>query len=114
VKVVFSARGRDDHLWWQRQDRKLLKRINQLTQDVMRIGNEGIGKPEPLKHGFQGYWSRRVNDEHRLVYKVVDHEVRIAACRYHDEPWPRWAARAAAKGGGPIRLTVRCCCSCRQ
>jgi toxin YoeB len=83
VKVVFSSRGWDDYLWWQRQDRKLLKRINQLIQDVMRNGNEGIGKPEPLKHGFQGYWSRRINDEHRLVYKVVDDEVRIAACRYH-------------------------------
>jgi toxin YoeB len=83
VKVAFSSRGWDDYLWWQRQDRKLLKRINQLMQDVMRNGNEGIGKPEPLKHGFQGYWSRRINDEHRLVYKVVDDEVRIAACRYH-------------------------------
>jgi toxin YoeB len=85
VKVVFSARGWDDYLWWQQQDRKLLKRINQLIQDVVRHGNEGIGKPEPLKHGFQGYWSRRINDEHRLIYKVVDDEVRIAACRYRYE-----------------------------
>ena len=85
MKVVFSARGWDDYLWWQQQDRKLLKRINQLIQDVMRNGNEGIGKPESLKHGFQGYWSRRINDEHRLVYKVVEKEVRIAACRYHYE-----------------------------
>lgn len=85
MKIVFSSRGWDDYLWWQQQDRKLLKRINQLIQDVMRNGNEGIGKPEPLKHGFQGYWFRRINDEHRLVYKVVDDEVRIAACRYHYE-----------------------------
>lgn len=85
MKIVFSSRGWDDYLWWQCQDRKLRKRINQLIQDVMRNGNEGIGKPEPLKHGFQGYWSRRINDEHRLVYKVVDDEVRIAACRYHYE-----------------------------
>lgn len=85
MRVVFSARGWDDYLWWQQQDRKLLRRINQLIQDVVRHGNEGIGKPEPLKHGFQGYWSRRINDEHRLVYKVVDDEVRIAACRYHYE-----------------------------
>ena len=77
MKVVFSTRGWDDYLWWQRQDRKLLNRINQLIQDVLRNGNEGIGKPEPLKHGFQGYWSRRINDEHRLVYKVVDDEVRV-------------------------------------
>lgn len=85
MKVVFGARGWDDYLWWQRQDRKLLKRINQLIRDVMRNGNEGIGRPEPLKHGFQGYWSRRINDEHRLIYKVTDDEVRIAACRYHYE-----------------------------
>lgn len=85
MKVVFSARGWDDYLWWQQQDRKLLKRINLLIHDVARNGNEGIGKPEPLRHGFQGYWSRRINDEHRLVYKVVDDEVRIAACRYHYE-----------------------------
>jgi toxin YoeB len=85
VKVVFSTRGWDDYLWWQQQDRKLLKRINQLIQDAMRNGNEGIGKPEPLKHGFQGYWSRRINDEHRLVYKIVEDEIRVAACRYHYE-----------------------------
>lgn len=85
MKVVFSARGWDDYLWWQQQDRKLLKRINLLIQDIGRNGNEGLGKPEPLKHGFQGYWSRRINDEHRLVYKVVDDQVRIAACRYHYE-----------------------------
>jgi toxin YoeB len=85
VKIVFSARGWDDYVWWRQQDRKLLKRTNQLIQDVVRHGNEGIGKPEPLKHGFQGYWSRRINDEHRLIYKVVDDEARIAACRYHYE-----------------------------
>lgn len=85
MKVVFSTRSWDDYLWWQQQDPKLLKRINHLIQDVMRNGNEGIGKPEPLKHGFQGYWFRRINDEDRLVYKVVEDEVRIAACRYHYE-----------------------------
>ena len=85
MKVVFSARGWEDYLWWRQQDRKVLKRTNQLIQDIMRNGNEGLGKPEPLKHGFQGYWSRRITDEHRLVYKVVDDEVRIAACRYHYE-----------------------------
>ena len=54
-----------------------------LIQDVIRNGNEGIGKPEPLKHDFAGYWSRRITDEHRLVYKIAEGEVRIAACRYH-------------------------------
>lgn len=85
MRIVFSARAWEDYLWWQQQDRKLLKRINRVIEDVTRHGNEGIGKPEPLKHGFQGYWSRRISDEHRLVYKVLDDEVRIAACRYHYE-----------------------------
>ncbi|MBA2560438.1 MAG: Txe/YoeB family addiction module toxin [Propionibacteriales bacterium] len=67
---------------WQTQDRKVLKR-NLLIQDVVRDGNEGIGKPEPLQHDFAGYSLRRITDEHRLVYKVSEGEVRIAACRYH-------------------------------
>lgn len=83
MKIVFDADAWDDYLWWQAQDRKTLKRINTLIRDVERTGNEGIGKPEPLKHGLHGYWSRRITDEHRLVYKVVGDEVRIAACRYH-------------------------------
>ncbi|MDQ0612558.1 toxin YoeB [Microbacterium sp. W4I4] len=83
MKITFSPEAWDDYLWWQAQDRKLLKRINQLIMDIVRNGNEGIGKPEPLKHGFSGYWSRRINAEHRLVYRLVDDEVRIAACRYH-------------------------------
>lgn len=70
---------------WQQQDRRVLKRINALITNIQRNGNEGIGKPEPLKHGFQGYWSRRITDEHRLVYKVIQDEIRIAACRYHYE-----------------------------
>lgn len=83
MSIVFSAAAWEDYLWWQQQDRKLLKRINVLIRDIERHGNEGIGKPEPLKHGFQGYWSRRINDEHRLVYKIAGDDVRIAACRYH-------------------------------
>ncbi len=85
MSIVFSSTAWDDYVWWQQQDRKLLKRINQLIRDIERNGNEGIGKPEPLKHGFHGFWSRRINDEHRLVYKLVGDEVRIAACRYHYE-----------------------------
>jgi hypothetical protein len=73
----------DDYLWWQTEDRRILKRINQLIKDIDRHGNEGIGKPEALKHGLSGYWSRRITNEHRLVYKIVDNEIRIAACRYH-------------------------------
>jgi toxin YoeB len=83
VLLVWDANAWEDYLWWQTQDRKISKRINRLIHDVVRNGNEGIGKPEPLKHGFAGYWSRRITDEHRLAYKVTDDEVRIAACRYH-------------------------------
>jgi toxin YoeB len=83
MKLVWDEAAWEDYLWWQGQDRKLLKRINALISDIGRNGNEGIGKPEPLKHAFQGYWSRRINDEHRLVYKVVDDQIRIAQCRYH-------------------------------
>ena len=61
----------------------MLKRINTLIKDIARNGNEGIGKPEALKHNFAGYWSRRITDEHRLVYKVTEGEIRVAACRYH-------------------------------
>ncbi|BBA99577.1 hypothetical protein RVR_6258 [Actinacidiphila reveromycinica] len=82
MKVVFDDAPWDDHVWWQVQDRKVLKRINALVEGIARNGNDGIGKPERLRHGFQGYWSRRITDEHRLVCKVVDDEIRIAACRY--------------------------------
>jgi toxin YoeB len=85
VKITFASRAWEDYLWWQLQDRKTLKRINTLIADIARNGNEGIGKPEPLKHGFQGYWSRRISDEHRLIYKVTEDAVLIAQCRYHYE-----------------------------
>ena len=83
VLLVWDENAWEDYLWWQAQGRKVLKRINTLLTDITRNGNEGIGKPEPLRHDLAGYWSRRISDEHRLVYKVVDSEVRIAACRYH-------------------------------
>lgn len=85
MKYVFDETAWEDYLWWQAQDRKLLRRINTLLADIARNGNEGIGKPEPLKHGFSGYWSRRINAEHRLVYKIVGDEIRVAMCRYHYE-----------------------------
>ena len=85
MKITFSSRAWEDYLWWQLQDRKILKRINTLIADIARNGNEGIGKPEPLKHGFQGYWSRHINDEHRLIYKAIEDGVLIAQCRYHYE-----------------------------
>ena len=83
MKPVWDESAWDDYLRWQAQDRKILRRINTLITDIDRHGNEGIGKPEPVKHGFQGYWSRRITDEHRLVYKVVEDEIRVAACCYH-------------------------------
>jgi toxin YoeB len=83
MKVVFSTRAWEEYLWWQAQDRKTLKRINALIADIQRNGNEGIGKPEPLKHGFHGYWSRRINDEHRLVYRIAEDNINVAACRFH-------------------------------
>ena len=83
MKVVFATRGWEDYLWWQAQDRKVLKRINLLIADITRDDTTGIGKPEPLRHTLQGFWSRRITDEHRLVYQMVGDEVRIASCRYH-------------------------------
>lgn len=83
MRLVWSEAAWQDYLWWQTQDRKVLKRINALIADVARAGNVGIGKPEPLKYELSGYWSRRITDEHRLVYQVTADEIRIAACRYH-------------------------------
>ncbi|UVO13265.1 Txe/YoeB family addiction module toxin [Mycobacterium sp. SVM_VP21] len=83
MKLVWDESAWDDYLYCQHQDRKVLRRINQLIADIQGNGNEGIGKPEPLRHGFHGYWSRRITVEHRLVYKVVDGEIRIAQCRLH-------------------------------
>lgn len=83
MRLVFSEDAWDDYLYWQKTDRKLLNRINLLIREILRSPFEGIGKPEPLKHGLAGYWSRRINDEHRLVYKVEGESVMIAQCRYH-------------------------------
>jgi toxin YoeB len=83
VKLVFSEQAWEDYLHWQKTDRKVLARINTLIQDILREPSSGIGKPEPLKHGFAGYWSRRINDEHRIVYRVKDDSLLIAQLRYH-------------------------------
>ena len=83
MKIIFSAQSREEYLYWQQNDKKILKRVNTLIKDVMRSPHEGLGKPEPLKHALSGYWSRRINDEHRLVYKVADDQIFIAQLRYH-------------------------------
>ena len=80
---VWSDDARQDYLWWQEKDPKVFARINALIEDIQRSPFSGIGKPEPLKHNWQGYWSRRITAEHRLVYKVEKGIVSIAQCRYH-------------------------------
>ena len=83
MKIVFASHAWEDYLHWQQTDRKLLKRINDLIKEIVRTPFEGTGKPEPLRHALGGYWSRRINDEHRLVYKVEGDSVLIAQARYH-------------------------------
>lgn len=83
MRPAWAENAREDYVWWQGQDRKVLKRISALVKDIARNGNGSLGKPEPLRHGFQGYWSRPITDEHRLVHKPAGDEIRIAACRYH-------------------------------
>lgn len=85
MNLVWDEDAWSDYLWWQQQDRKILRRISSLIQDIQRSGNQGMGKPEPLGHGLHGYWSRRITQEHRLVYKIVEDGIRVASCRYHYE-----------------------------
>ncbi len=84
VKIIqWDADAWDDYLFWQAQDKKILKRINQLIKDISRDPFDGIGKPEPLKNDLSGFWSRRINEEHRLVYVIEDDKVLIFSCRNH-------------------------------
>lgn len=83
MKLTFSSKAWDNYLFWKKSDKEILKRINTLIKDIQRQPYEGIGKPEPLKHGLSGYWSRRITDEHRIVYKVVGDKIYIAQLRYH-------------------------------
>jgi toxin YoeB len=83
VKLVFSEKAWEDYLYWQDTNRKVLKRINALIRDIQRSPFQGTGKPEPLKHALSGYWSRRIDDEHRIVYKVERDALLIAQLRYH-------------------------------
>ncbi len=83
MKLTFSTNAWDQYLYWQTTDKKILKRINLLIKEIQRTPYQGIGKPEPLKHGLSGYWSRRINDEHRIVYKHQNDTILIAQLRYH-------------------------------
>ena len=80
---LWSDNAWEDYLYWQTQDKKILKRINQLLKDIDRNSYEGIGKPEPLKYELQGFWSRRINDEHRLIYRIIENRIEIVSCRLH-------------------------------
>jgi toxin YoeB len=83
MKFIFVEESWEDYLYWQKNDKNKLKRINELLKDISRNPYHGIGKPEPLKYKYSGFWSRRINDEHRLIYQVKDDEILIAKCRYH-------------------------------
>jgi toxin YoeB len=83
VKLIFSERGWEDYLYWQAQDPKLLVRLNGLIKECGRTPFQGTGKPEPLRGDLSGWWSRRLTQEHRLVYRATDDGLLIAQCRYH-------------------------------
>ena len=83
MKLIFADKAWEDYLYWQRTDKKILDRINALVNEIRREPFQGIGKPEPLKHALSGYWSRRINDEHRIVYKITEGSVHIGQLRYH-------------------------------
>ena len=83
MKIIFSSQAWDDYLYWQRTDRRVLKRINGLIKEISREPFQGAGKPEPLRHALAGYWSRRIDEEHRLVYKIDGDAMLIAQARYH-------------------------------
>lgn len=83
MKISFTEASWLDYLWLQEKDNKLLKRVNLIIKDIIRNPFEGIGKPEPLKGNLSGYWSRRIDSEHRLVYEISQEELTIISCRFH-------------------------------
>jgi toxin YoeB len=82
VTLTFAPQAWEDYTFWQATDPKMVRRINQMIKDILREPHGGIGKPEPLKHAFRGYWSRRIDSEHRIVYKAVEGGILIAQLRY--------------------------------
>ena len=85
MNKVWSDGAWEDYLYWQSQDKKTLRRVNQLLLDIDRNGHTGIGKPEPLRHDRHGYWSRRIDEVNRLVYRIAESRIEIAQCRAHYE-----------------------------
>ncbi len=83
MKYIFVDESWEDYLYWQKNNKKYVKKINELLKDISRQPFTGKGKPEPLKFQYSGYWSRRIDAEHRLIYKVKDDEILIAKCRFH-------------------------------
>lgn len=83
MNFIFSEQAWEDYLYWQQIDKKLVLRINRLIKEIVRSPYEGVGKPEQLKHALSGYWSRRINAEHRIVYKITNDALLIAQLRYH-------------------------------
>ncbi|MFH1160261.1 MAG: Txe/YoeB family addiction module toxin [bacterium] len=83
MKCIFVDESWEDYLYWQQSDKKMLHRINDLIKDIGRRPFTGLGKPEPLKHKYKGYWLRRINEEHRLIYQVREDEILILKCRFH-------------------------------
>jgi len=81
--ITFSEIGWEDYVYWQSVDKKMVKKINELLKDVKRNPFDGIGKPEALKYDLAGFWSRRIDQEHRLVYQVIDDSILVYACRFH-------------------------------
>ncbi len=83
MNLVFSERAWEHYLYWQMNDKKILEKINELIKDCQRSPFKGLGKPEALKGEFRGFWSRRITDEHRLVYRINNNSLEIAQCRFH-------------------------------
>jgi len=83
MKITFSPNSWDEYVSWQSEDKKMLRKINELIKDIQRNPFEGKGKPEPLKYDLAGFWSRRIDREHRLVYHFSGNELQIISCRYH-------------------------------
>lgn len=83
MKLIFAEQAWEDYVYWQQQDKRMVKRINELIEDITREPFAGIGKPEPLKHALAGFWSRRITDEHRMVYRPEKDALLIAQLRYH-------------------------------
>jgi toxin YoeB len=86
MKYIFVDESWEDYQYWQKTNQKILRKINDLIKDIARNPYDGFGKPEPLKFKYKGCWSRRIDSEHRLIYRITDDEIHIAKCRFHYDP----------------------------